>query len=105
MDNNAELVYTTKERSCRIEADLKVICSNATHFKAPDITPKSISCGDMSMVQTNSSQTATVTSIGLGVVVGILIVLLVIVSAGWMWTCWIVKRQGRRIAINSRNIK
>ena len=45
-----------------------------------------------------------VTSIILGAVVGLLVVLLVVVTGGWMWTCWTIKRRAR-ITTNSRDIR
>ena len=45
-------------------------------------------------------------SIGLGAAVGLLVVLLAVVTTGWMWTCWIMKRQARiLITTNSRDIR
>jgi cobalamin biosynthesis Mg chelatase CobN len=45
----------------------------------------------------------SVASIGLGILVGVLVVLLALVTIGWMWTCWIVKKRARTTT-NSRDI-
>ena len=73
----------------------------------------------MSSIQTSATDTMTTTqpinkckcqaagsaaSIGLGAAVGLLVVLLAIVTTGWIWTCWIMKRRGR-ITTNSRDIR
>ena len=51
---------------------------------------------------TSSSQISTVINerdnlraivISLGALVGILVVLLIVVTSGWVWTCWITKRN------------
>ena len=40
-------------------------------------------------------------SSGLGALVGILVVALIIVSTGWIWTCWTMKKKGR-MKVNSK---
>ena len=47
------------------------------------------------IIDCNSQAAGSVTSIGLGVVVGLLVVLLIIVTFGWIWTCWITKKNTR----------
>ena len=48
---------------------------------------------------TGPSQTSKVNkerdslTISLGVLVGILVILLVVVTSGWVWTCWTMKRN------------
>ena len=44
-------------------------------------------------------------SIGLGTPVGVLVVLLAIVTMGWMWTCWIMRKRARIITINTGDIR
>ena len=47
------------------------------------------------IIDCKSQAARSVTSIGLGVVVGLLVVLLIIVTFGWIWTCWIMKKNTR----------
>ena len=44
-------------------------------------------------------------SIGLGILVGLLVVLLAIVTMGWMWTCWIMRKRARIITISTGDIR
>ena len=60
---------------------------------------------------TNSEREATpkatmcVTAmIGLGTVVSLLVVLVLVMTVGWVWTCWITKRR-RGIIINSEQVR
>ena len=48
-----------------------------------------------------------ITSTVLGAAVGLLVVVLIIVTTGWVWTCWTIKRRGGKFTItaNSRNIR
>ena len=43
-------------------------------------------------------------SSGLGALVGILVVALVIVSTGWIWTCWTMKKKGG-MKVNSEQVR
>ena len=71
----------------------------STNFK--NMTTASIETSAMDTMMTtpiidcNSQAAGSVTSIGLGVVVGLLVVLLIIVTFGWIWTCWITKKNTR----------
>ena len=44
-------------------------------------------------------------SIGLGTLVGLLVVLLAIVTMGWMWTCWIMRKRASITTINTGDIR
>ena len=44
------------------------------------------------------------TIIGLGAVVGLLVVLLVVVTTGWVWTCWVMMKRGG-IIISSKQVR
>ena len=39
----------------------------------------------------------------LGALLGMFTVLLAIVTAGWIWTCWIVKKRGRMVVNSKQN--
>ena len=129
-DTDAELIYNTTEKSCEIKAQLMTTCFNETNLKETNITLKSVYCTfhegsttamDESKTSIQPSVTVThaeittqpkyksqaagsVASIGLGAAVGLLVVLLAVVTTGWIWTCWIMKRRVR-IITNSRDIR
>ena len=119
-DIRADLMYTTEEYSCEIEVQLTATCINKTHLKDANITLKSADCipqGSSPPTVTHTQMMTTqptklckcqaagsATSIGLGVVVGLLVALLVVVTTGWMWTCWCMKKRAR-IITNSRDIR
>ena len=71
----------------------------STNFK--NMTTTSIETSAMDtmittpIIDCKSQAARSDTSIGLGVVVGLLVVLLIIVTFGWIWTCWITKKNTR----------
>ena len=119
-DSDAELIYNTTKKLCEIKAQLATTCFNDTNLKEANITLKSVHCTtDQPPIQPSVTAThaeittqpickcqtaGSVASIGLGAAVGLLVALLAVVTIGWMWTCWTIKRRGR-ITINSRNIR
>ena len=123
-ESKAQLVYTTTEKSCKIEAQLMIFCINETNFKSDsNITLKSVNCTSHNTSATNISTMSTqpsaemtthpilckcqeagsVASIGLGALVGLLVVLLALVTIGWIWTCWTIKRRARITTNSSDN--
>ena len=72
------------------------ITPTTTTNKAPTITldtttvTTSESCHQPAMTGGSSSSAST----ALGILLGIFMVLLVLVTIGWVWTCWSMKRQG-----------
>ena len=120
--SNYNLMYKEEQSACEVEAELMVTCINKTGLNEATIKPKSICCNtkpveDTSTTATNATHREMTTqpickcqvaggvaSIGLGAAVGLLVVLLAIVTTGWMWTCWTMKRRGR-ITTNSRDIR
>ena len=133
-NSDAELIYTTGpgEKLCELTAQLTAICLNKTSLKDEDtnITLKSVNC----TLQTNSTAATmetfttsiqpsitqveittqpickcqavqSVASIGLGALVGLLVILLAVVTIGWMWTCWIMRKRARIITTSTRDIR
>ena len=45
---------------------------------------------------TSSMNNCEVTKFALGVMVGLLMIVLVVVTSGWGWTCWLLKREAKR---------
>ena len=128
-DSDAQLVYTTTEKSCKIEAQLMIFCINEINFKSDsNISLKSVNCTSQEHstsamnIPTMSTQAnithaemtthpilckcqeaGSAASIGLGALIGLLVVLLALVTIGWIWTCWTIKRRARITTNSSDN--
>ena len=121
-------MYTAEQSACEVDAELVITCINKTVEKESSINAKSVCCKiqgnstPATEVPTMTTQTkatltemtthpickcqaaGSVASIGLGAVVALLVALLAVVTTGWMWTCWTMKRRAR-IITNLKNIR
>lgn len=62
------------------------------HSNVPTTSePKSNTSSSQMSKVINERDSLRATVISLGVLVGILVVLLVVVTSGWVWTCWTMK--------------
>ena len=109
-------MYTAEQSVCEVDAELMITCTNKIDGEESSINPKSVCCkiqGNSTpakevptmTIQTKATHTemtthptckcqaaGSVASIGLGAVVALLVALLAVVTTGWMWTCWTMKR-------------
>ena len=131
-NSDAELIYTTGPggKLCELTAQLTATCHNETSLKDANITLKSVNCtlqanstaATMETFTTSIQPSITqveittqpickcqaarsVASIGLGALVGLLMILLAVVTIGWMWTCWIMRKRARIITTSTRDIR
>ena len=69
-------------------------CNFTTKTIVSTVQPPSVSVQDVKVCSSTESS-------ALGALLGISTVLLALVTAGWIWTCWIVKKRGRMV-VNSK---
>ena len=77
----------------RIKNNHSLIQQLCSEFQAPSQTKASGQTGEDNVMVTS-----------LGVLVGILLVLLMVVTIGWVWTCWIMRRRERN-KTNSEQVR
>ena len=74
----------------------KTILMSASNCSTDTTTPYTTPCTTTPASCSRDTTGQTV----LGSMVGLLVVLLAVVTTGWVWTCWIMKKQGQ-MKINS----
>ena len=88
---------TSREsRSCSLTTKTIIIVSTAQQSSA--------SLTQMHVDQIQEDKVCSLSAVSaLGALLGMFTVLLAIVTAGWIWTCWIVKKRGRMVVNSKQN--
>ena len=86
---------TSKPSTYECVASMFTPCGSLTTTHSASVPTYAYTSTPASCSQDTISRTA------LGSMVGLLIVLLAVVTTGWVWTCWIMKKQGQMRIVNS----
>ena len=101
------LLYTTE--SCqrhnkgRCETCVDNFLINYCAYHQCTICPQPTQEATLPTQANNNQENSQVSAAVLGVLMGILLVLLVVVTSGWMWTCWTMKKWKSQVQISTQH--
>ena len=105
---------------CKICSNLRIPCPSCLHNQwctnSPPIDPDTPTTSASPTLLTSSPATESqikgadqsrenIAAKTLGVLVGVLLVLLVVVTIGWVWTCWTMRQKERNKTNNSDQVR